>query len=202
MKVTFVLAITSLLFFVLFSSCNAVYALEENVGFARISPSSPIYFLKTIREDLELKFAGTTRTKIIRQMEFATRRLRESKSLVGTKDEDLIQATLERYWYNLSHVLNFTPKDKELALLTNHVVGVHLKELENMYTQLKSDRAQLSIRSAVNRLMQNSEASGSTRFLGCNFLLKESSSSALTQAERVILKERGDSCFGKVKLII
>lgn len=192
MRTTIVLILTALIFV---SSCSTAYALEENVGFSRIDPSSPIYFLKTIRENLELKFAGTIKIQMIRNLEFATRRLRESKSLLGTNQEILIWPTLERYWYSFNTVLNFRPRDEDLTLLINHIIKVHVKEFISLYDKLKDPKAKLALRTTINRLMQGSDVTEEARELGCNFLLKESSSSALNQSERVIYKERAISCL-------
>ncbi len=195
MRISYIIASLTLVSFIFFSSCNTTYALDENIGFARIDPSSPIYFLKTIRESIELKLAGTPQTKIIRQMEFATRRLREAKSLVGSLQEELIQATLERYWHSINQVLSVSPKEKELSALTNHVVWIHLKELLKLYPKLENKNAKMGVRATINRLMQNSDLDGEERKLGCSFLLSESSSSALNQSEQVIYKERAEACF-------
>lgn len=201
MRITFILAITAFFAFFMLSFCNSAYALEENVGIAKIDPSSPIFFLKTLREELELKFALPPRTKILRHLEFATRRLRESKALVGSQNEDLIQASLERYGVSFNKVLTFRPRDEGLTLLINHVIGVHVLEFEGMYKQLKSPKAKIALRSQVYYLIQNSDVSPPTRIFGCSFLLKESSSSALTQTEQVILKMRADKCFDRLKPI-
>lgn len=197
MKLQNILLVSTLFTTVFLSSCGNVFALEENVGLAKIDPSSPIFFLKTIREGIELKFATTTKTKLIRQLEFATRRLREAKSLAGGKNEELIQAGMERYWSSLSPVLLYEAKDEELLILSNHVSAVHLKELMFLYSKLKNSKARLGVRSIVHRLLQDSDISGGLRIAGCDFLLHESSSSALTQSEQAIYKERALKCFGQ-----
>lgn len=201
MRISFVVISASIVAVFLLSGCNRAYALEENVGVARIDPSSPIFFLKTVREELELKFALTPRTKILRHLEFATRRLRESKALIGSKNEDLIQASLERYRVSFNKVLDFRPRDEGLTLLINHVIGVHVFEFDRIYKQLKSSKAKIAVRSQVYYLIQFSDVSPPTRIFGCSFLLRESSSSALTQTEQVILKMRADKCFDRLKPI-
>ncbi len=70
-------------------SCNNVFAIENDIGFSKITPDSPIYFLKALRENFELKLALTPHVKLVRQLEFATRRLREAKTLVW-QNQDLI----------------------------------------------------------------------------------------------------------------
>lgn len=197
MKFKNILLVSTLFTTVFLSSCSNVFALEENVGSARIDPSSPIYFLKTIREGIELKFATTTKTKLIRQLEFATRRLREAKSLLGGKNEELIQAGMERYWSSLTQVLSYEAKDEELTILSSHVSAIHLKELMLLYSKLSNPKAKLGVRSIIHRLLQDSEITGGLKDSGCNFLLSESSSSALAQSEQVIYKERALRCFGK-----
>ena len=100
------------------SFCSSVYAVDlesslsasmsaeilptgNDIGISKITPASFFYFLKTIRENLEMKMALTPHVKQIRLLEFATRRLREAKSLIGIK-EDLISPTLERYWFHIN----------------------------------------------------------------------------------------------------
>lgn len=197
MRISVTVTIFSIVSLIFLSCSGNVFALEENVGVAQIDSSSPIYFLKTIREGIELKFATTTKTKLIRQLEFATRRLREAKSLAGGKNEELIQAAMERYWSSLTQVLSYEAKDEELTILSSHVSAIHLKELMALYSKLSNTKAKLGVRSIIHRLLQDSEIKGGLKDSGCNFLLSESSSSALTQSEQVIYKERALKCFGK-----
>lgn len=94
------------------ASFSATYSAQmaptgNDIGVSKITPASFFYFLKTVRENLEMKLALTPHVKLIRQLEFATRRLRETKSLVGGR-EDLIQPTMERYW---SYINSLPDKD-------------------------------------------------------------------------------------------
>ena len=47
----------------------------SSIGYSRLSPNSPLYFLKAVREIVELKLAATEKVKVLRYMEFAERRL-------------------------------------------------------------------------------------------------------------------------------
>lgn len=176
-------------------------AQDIDVGYSQIHPASPFYFLKGVRESLEMALAQTPRVRMLRQLEYSNRRLRETKSLLREKREDLIQATLERYWYHFNEVLIFRPRDEDLTLTIRHYVDIHLKEFDKIYNQLSSQTAKMAIRANINRLMEKSDVSGEVRVFGCNFLLKESSSSALTEVERMVLGERAESCFEKLKPI-
>src|SRR3989344_5655222 len=92
------------LLFTVYCTLYPVFAVDD-IGQSKIHPAHPLYFLKTIRENLEMRLVSTHRVKLIRQMEFATRRLREVKSLIGNSHEDLIEPTLERYWSHVRELL-------------------------------------------------------------------------------------------------
>ncbi len=173
------------LLFTVTCTLSTAYA-SENIGQSRISPASPLYFLKTIRENIELKFAATPRVGQIRQLEFATRRLREVKSLIPITRQDLIEPTLERYWYHLQAVDN-----------AGEVLGIHIETLESIYSQVSNKRARMAIRATVNRIVQRADLLGSAKVPACNFLTKEASSSGLNEVEREILSGRGSNCYFK-----
>lgn len=165
-----------------------VYALED-IGSSRISPASPFYFLKTIRENIELKLAFTPNVKLVREMEFATRRLREVKSLVPTTHQELVEPTLERYWYHLQKI-----SDKQGE---KDILAIHLETLESVYDQMSHIRARRAIRAAINRLAGRVDVPSQARVPACNFLTKEASGSSLNEVEREILLGRGSSCYFK-----
>lgn len=171
----------------------------NDIGVSKITPSSPIYFLKTIREVIEMKLALTPHVKLIRQLEFATRRLRETKSLVGGR-EDLIQPTLERYWFHIHSLPDKDLKDTEVAVRIKETLTVHLEVLEQIYDKITSKSAKMSIRTAVNRIVQRMDVPLFAKFPACTFLRKEATSSALTEPERQILLERANNCFQNINL--
>lgn len=194
MRITIVLAVI-LSSFVFLGSCSAVYAQDTDIGQSKIHPAHPLYFLKTIRERMEMYFAQTPRVKMIRQLEFATRRIREVKSLIPKKREDLIEPTLERYWSHMNTVLQYKPSPEELTVLLNQTISLHLNVFENIYIKIGDKRARMSIRTAIFRVLDNSDITGNARIDGCKFLSKEASSSALNEVEREILQERAEKCF-------
>ena len=157
---------------------------SEDIGYSKIHPASPLYFLKTIRENLELKFAGSVRVKMLRQMEFATRRLREAKTLISV-NQDLIPPTLERY----SSSLNSLPKE-----ILEKDVSNHLEVLQQMHKS-SSSLSKMAIRSAMNKIINRADVPAAAKLTVCKFFLKEASSSALNQTEQVVLKDRAQSCL-------
>lgn len=177
--------------------CSSVYAFED-IGSSRISPASSFYFLKTIRENIELKFAGTPRVRMIRELEFATRRLREVKSLVAKESEDLIAPTLERYWYHVQNLPDKDLQDQDFSARINESLSIHLETLQEVYNYISNRRAKMAIRATINRLVGRADLPRNARLSACIFLTKEASSSALTQTERVIYKERGQKCLLKL----
>ncbi len=156
----------------------------NDIGVSRVTPDSSLYFLKTVRENIELRLALTPHVKLVRQLEFATRRLRESKSLVGTH-EDLIIPTMERYWYHLSR----------LPVIDSATLIIHLEVLQNIYDRLINPQAKLSIRSVINKTSKRPDLPTFAKISVCFFLQKEATNSAITETERAILLERAGDCF-------
>lgn len=143
-----------------------------------------------------MHFAQTSRVKTIRQLEFATRRLREVNSLISINRQDLIEATLIRYW---SHVQTLPQEGIEEADLTASIgenLKIDLQFLEGIYHQLSNSRAKLAVRSTINKLVQRKDLANEARSSGCSFLTKVASSSALTEAERAIYSQRAQKCAG------
>ncbi len=180
---------------VLFSTCNSAYAYENDIGVSRIGPTSPIYFLKTVRENLEISLALTPRVKLIRQLEFATRRLREVKSLILVNRQDLIEPTMERYWFHISRLPDKDLKDEELILRIKESLVVHLKTLDIIYSKVSDPGVKRAIRSALNKIVDRADIPISARIPICDFFALEATTSlSLTQTEKVILLERAQKC--------
>jgi hypothetical protein len=196
MRITIVLGLT-LFGLLILGSCSSVYAKENDIGFSRLDPSSPLYFLKTIRENLEMQLAFTPRVKLLRQLEFATRRLREARTLM-TKNADLIPPTMERYSSYLKSLPEKDLEDSEVVIRIKESLAVHLETLYKMYEQVTTIRAKIAIRAAINRIAQRADIPQYARLPACNFLAKEASSSALNDTERVVLAERAQKCFNNL----
>lgn len=188
-----------------------VFAQTSDIGQSRITPASPLYFLKSIREILELKFAGSTHIKALRRLEFATRRIREVNSLVKTSREDLIEPTLVKYLSELQE-LNGTAnvKDEDMVVRVSYVSG-HMSVLQKVYSQVSDPKAKRSIRATVNSLTAWErqfigkldlvkqpavvQKMTESKLSGCNFLGKEASSSALNEVEKAVFAERAQKCL-------
>lgn len=178
---------------------SASYSAQMNptgndIGVSRITPASFFYFLKTVRENIELKLAFTPHVKKIRNLEFATRRLREVKSLVNGR-EDLIQPTMERYWFQLNQIDPKDDSDPEVVTRVKESLTVHLEVLQSIYDKLTNPSAKLSVRSVINRITLRLDLPISAKIPACFFLQKESTSSAISESEREILIERAQTCF-------
>lgn len=212
MRITILPLIFFLSALIFLGSCSSVFASENDIGQSKIHPAHPLYFLKTIRENLELKFAGTSNIRGLRHLEFTTRRVREVKSLVSVNHQELIPPTLENYWFNLEKVrglLSF--KDEALANQALDQIKRQLIVLQKLYDQLEDARAKMAIRTTVYRISgwntqlldrltvedRNKQAKRLTtnQALACNFLSKEASSSALNEVERSVLAERAEKCL-------
>ncbi len=185
MRITIILAFSAIL---LFSTCNTIFARNiDDIGQSSIAPDSPFYFLKAIREALETKLAITDQVKEYRQIEFATRRLREIKTLISDNHQELIQASVERYWFYIDKL----PDSSNVI----QAITLHLRIFEEIYKDLENPKAKMAIRLIINKLSKKAEIPVAVRIGACKFLAKEASSSALNQVEKAILSERADKCF-------
>ena len=224
MRITWILAILTFTF-ILLGSCGSVLAANDDdltsgltlndagavdIGESLIHPASPLYFLKAIREKIELALAGTKETKAQRQLEFSQRRLREVKALVKQKRQDLIDSTLERYKASLSEAENLVSQDEDLKVTVGEAVARHLDVLQRVYDQVGNPRAKQAIRAAILRaeehnrlLLQKLDFSSQQKLirktaqqqaLACKFLAKEASGSGLTDTEKVYLQEKVGKC--------
>lgn len=202
-------------YFLLIASCllliTPVYSQEDGIREAQINPASPLYFLKSVREVLELKFAGTTQMKAIRELEFANRRISEVKSLIHTSRQDLIEPTLNQYLFYLGELLGAADlNDAGFAARMSGDAVAHMNFLQTTHNQVSDTRAQRSIRATVNsltrwdlqlidRLDKSKNASISqtiivSRLSGCSFFVKEASDSALNEVARAVFSERAETC--------
>lgn len=194
MRITIIFVLLALL---LFSHPYPAFANKEDIGYSTISPASPFYFLKGVREYLELKFAGTYHIKMLRQLEFAKRRLRETRTLL-TIDQELIVPTLERYIAHMNRVTDKHLPNAEFVMQIQDDLAVHLAALERIYAQADNPRAKMAIRSAMNRIIQREDVANEAKLPVCEIFLKEASSSALNQTEQVVLQNRAQKCL-KIK---
>lgn len=188
-----------------------VYA-SEDIGYSTIHPASPLYFLKSSKEILELKFAKESQEKGLKYLEFAERRIREAKSLINVNRADLIPPVLERYWSNLNKtlgLLNF--KDQPFSSQVIEKIKQHIMVLETLQKQTENQKAKIAIGTVIYRLSgwqakllerltpeiktQLSLEIAENNSLICNFLSKESSSSALNQTEKAVLLARAQKCL-------
>lgn len=174
---------------------HPVLALENDIGYSRISPASLFYFLKGVREAFEMEFAGTDRVKMLRRVEFATRRLREVNTLVRDQKEELIPATLERYTVLLNQLGDKHLQGSEIGIKLRSDLSVHLNALEKIYNQSSAPRSKIFIRSALNRIIQRVDIEDDSKLTVCRLFSKEASSSALNQTEQTVLLDRAEKCF-------
>lgn len=205
----------SFLLFVLLSTVHCtlypVFAADD-IGQSKIYPTHPLYFLKSFREILELKFAPTSEIKAVRYLEFSQRRIREVKALVEARRADLIAPTLEHYLFNLQKVLGLMDlKNEAKAKQVADTVYMHLQYLEDIYAKIDHEAARRAIRTTLFKLsewnrqfQERLDPKFQEMFFGslrqsqskiCNFLQKEASSSALNEVEKAVLSERVQKCY-------
>lgn len=190
-------------------------AKQVYLGKSLIHPAHPLYFLKKVREILELKFAPSQEIQAIRYLEFAQRRIREARSLKEAKRADLLAPTLEHYIFNLHKALDLTDlKNEAKVRQLTEIVSIHVRILDHLYPQTEDQAAQRSIRTTLFKLTQWNQkfqerlspefkqfTSNETQSLICDFLAKEAQNSSLNEVEREVLKERADRCNQSVILL-
>lgn len=200
MRITIILTLST---FLVFTPSSYVFALDEatssgqvvDIGYSKIHPASFFYFLKTVRENLELQFAQTSRVKNLRILEFAFRRLRETVTLVNINKEELIPPTLERYIVHLNSLTDKHQKNDPFAEVLKNNLSIHLQVLQQIYTSTSNLRSKIFIRSAMNRIIQRSDVDHQAQVAICELFSKEASSSALNKVEQVVLLERARKCL-------
>lgn len=198
MRISIVL---SLLILLVFSSCGTAFAYERDIGYSKIHPASPFYFLKGIREKLEMEFAQTDHIKMIRHLEFAQRRLREAKTLISIKQEELISATLERYSAHMNQLSDKMRINDPLAVLVKNSLPTHLEVLQQIYQGSSNPRSKLFLRSAMHRIIRRADAPDSAKTPICHLFAKEATTSAqLNDVEKVVLLDRSKLCFESGKI--
>lgn len=221
MRITIVLASLALLSGIFLIPCSSVLALsvdqiDNYVGKSIIHPAHPLYFLKAVRENIELKFSANPKQKFIRKIEFLVRRIREVKSLIYYQRQDLIDPTLEKYTTILDEIEGMDTQKRDQVNMAQDEVSNHLLILIKLYPQLEDDRAKISFRRTISKigewninLSQRLNIGGYTDLAekqiklnspACEFLKKEASSSALNDVERLVFSERAGKCFKSLSL--
>lgn len=189
-----------------------VYAQAPDIGQSSIHPASPLYFLKSVRETLELKFTKTTHTRALRQLEFSTRRIREVNSLVETGREDLIWPTLERYVSHLQELKGLVNlQDEDMSARVSRGITAQMDALLAVSQKVSDVSAKRSLRTTIYRLSEyeqliidklnsfnkypHAKKLAASKLQACNFLSQEASGSALNEVERVVLAGRAQKCL-------
>lgn len=180
------------------------------VGRSVISPISPLYFLKTIRERIEVLFAGTNETKLNRELEFSIRRIREMNSLINSQKLDQIPITLERYNKHIKQAEGFAGSDEGLKVRIGEQLARHLDVLQRAYDLVGDPRAKMAILTAIERIEEHNRVlldklsienqqrlirgiAGRQAF-ACRLLIRESSGSGLNDVEASVLKQKANEC--------
>ncbi len=206
---------TALVFLLLIIlSANTVFAYNLELGKSRISPASPFYFLKSAREALEIKFAGTTHIRALYKMEFANRRVREVNSLIQTPQEDLIQPTLEKYWSLMQELKGITSlSNQDMAKRVSGGAVSQMSDLQENYSKASDPKAKRSIRTHIHRLSEWEQdlidkldliepampaliaEIAASKLSACYFLSQEASAAALNEVEKEVFATRSKKCF-------
>lgn len=196
------------------SADNLIQAAENpgavDLGESLIHPATPLYFLKAIREKVEMFLGGSEEAKAMRQVEFAQRRLREVTSLVKAKRQDLIPATIEEYKAHLQIAESLAGSNEELLVSIGEATARHLEVLQRVYDNVGNPTAKAAIRGAIERageqntrLLEKLSTESQQKLIrktaqreafACKFLMREATSSGLNDTEKASLRERVNTC--------
>ncbi len=185
------------------------------VGDSLVSPSSPLFFLKALREKVELYFAPNHLVSAQRELEFAVRRLREVKTLIEEDRQDLIEVTLQKYRNHLDKVNKVGGGTEGLRVDLGTSAARHMYVLQSLYYNTNDETAQRAIRTSIERileynwlLLENPELTEEEydqlvqkvalrQLAGCQFLNEESKNTSMNQAEQQALQEYVKDCKAK-----
>ncbi len=227
MRVTIVLAVLALSLTLFLSNCSTAYAQEEDlvavapepeaveIGESLVHPASPLYFLKTLREQIELAFSVSSEAKLNRELEFAQRRLREVKSLIKVKQQEMIQPTLDKYLRHITQVGQFSQSGNDSSVRAGEAISRHVDVLARVYDQVGNPSAKAAILESLKRAEQHNRELltklditrqqqlirkiAAHQALACRFLTREATTSSLADDQKQALKERVIGCRENVR---
>ena len=226
MKITVVLAAFAFSLSVFLSGCNQTYAVFSGlpdpgaveIGDSLITPVSPLYFLKAIREKIELALASKKEDKINKELEFAQRRLREVNNLIKSNHQDLIEPTLEHYQDYIIELDSLATNDNPAKSVIAQALARHLDILQRLYDSVGLPRAKMSIMSAIEKaegynreLLVKLDLSEQQKLikeialrqvLACKFMAREASSSATIEPARQLLGQKVIACQKDAQTIL
>lgn len=186
-----------------------------DVGDSLVSPSSPLYFLKALREKVELYFSPNEMVKSQRELEFAVRRLREVKTLIEENRQDLIEVTLQKYRNHLDQVNHVGGGTEGLRVDLGSSAARHMYVLQSLYYNISDENAKRAIRTSIERileynwaLLENKNLTGDEyndlvqnialrQIAGCQFLIEETRNTSISESERAILGNYVKECKTK-----
>jgi hypothetical protein len=183
------------------------------IGEALIPPTSPLYFLKSLRENIEDRFFSpvSDESKVVRKMEFAQRRLREIRSVIKKNRQDLIEPLMQQYRNYIVLADRIAPDKPEIVATLAELKARHLDVLIRFYDEVGDPNAKRAIRASIIAVEEvNRAALGNLsdpqrgqldqkiklRQLGaCNFLRREASGSGLNDTEKFVIKNKATECL-------
>lgn len=185
-----------------------------DVGEALIPPNSPLYFLKILREKIELALTFSQEGKVVRQLEFAQRRLREVNKLIKNKKQDLIGETMAKYRDHINQALAAASSD-DLKVKVGEAISRHLDVLQRVYDGVGNETAKAAIRGNIERAAEHNRTllakldtvkqkllikkTVLRQALACKFLGRESTASGISDNEKKTLRAKFADCQKNIK---
>ncbi len=143
--------ILSLLVFLIVS--NSAFAQgfklpSTDIGTDKFNASSLFYIFKTLKEDITLLFNQNKSSKLKQETDLAITRLKEVNALAGSKSEERIVETLDRYKKHVDSMVALMDSDQSKTL---EQLGTNLGVLQRVYDKVENQKAKEAIARAIDR---------------------------------------------------
>ncbi len=137
---------------------NETILSEEELTDPGLLPDHPLYFLKSLSENVGTFFTFGEINRANRQMMLAEKRLAEAQALMAQGETELAEKIMNRYQKRFAHALAFAQRAQEAGQNTNKVMAKiaentlrHQAVLSRVYDQVPKEA-----KAAIQSAMENS----------------------------------------------
>lgn len=137
------LAVGGLLFTTIALAQEATPSAEEEIYTPKLLPDSPFYFLKRIKEGIELFLAQAPEAKAEKYAELATRRIAEAKVMIKRNKNQFVVKLMEKHQEHLDKAEKKIEEAKEkgkdverVLAIVAEATSIHQKVLADVYEKV------------------------------------------------------------------
>lgn len=158
MKNLFIISIVLSLFF-----SSIALAKEISLPEPGLTPDSPFYFVKSIKESIQTFFTFGAKNKAKQYLHLAEVRLAEYQKMIDKSKEEIAEKILNKYQDHLNRALSKTEelknKGEDIKDLTEKIQQATSKHLEILMQNLEKvpEQAKSGIESAIENSQKNLE---------------------------------------------